>query len=163
MEKALRSFWEEVLSFGVAAAWTLSPSRLGPRLPASRRANPIKSWGTGSLQPLSVQSNFKVNRSCARGPLPRVARQPWPRSCTTRSSPGRARRRGCRSGGSRSWSWCRCPGALTATSTSGMRTWCCTRARRAAASATACTSGWVRVAGAPPGRPRFGRGEAAGS
>lgn len=87
--------------------------------------------------------------------------EPWPRRCTTRNSPGQASRRGCRSGGSRSWSWCRCPRALTATSTSGMPTWCYTRPRPAGASSTACTSGSVQggrtwSAQAGEGRRRWG-------
>lgn len=54
MEKALRSFWEEILSFGVIAARTLSPSRLGPRLPQGEPYKILGNWvppaALGSVQ-----------------------------------------------------------------------------------------------------------------
>lgn len=139
-------------------ARALSPSRL--RAPPPRGPNPIKSAAT---RVPAVGLGLALLRG-PRGPAPSAehrAPEPWPRSCTTRSSPGRASRRDCRSGGSRSWSWCRCPRGLTATSTSGMPTWCCTPPRRAGASFTDCTSGSVR-GGRPldPDAPRSGSGEA---
>lgn len=139
-QPTLRSLWEAVGTSRAAHAWALSPARV--RAPPPPRARPIKSQGTRSLPQVSVRSYSRLGQVLCL--WEHRLREPWPKSCTTRSSPGRASRRVCRSGGSRSWSWCPCPRALTATSTSGMPTWCCTPPRRAEVSPTACTSGLVR-------------------
>lgn len=118
---------------GQARGWDeriapLDPHRPGPA-PAPRAIN--GSAGT----PLSICS------------------QPWLPSRPRRRSPRPGSAAGCRCGASSGWSWCRCPRASTAISSSGTRTWCCAPSAAGATSPTACTTGWVGARGARSAHP----------